>query len=239
MACAPGEKPGAAGATDAFPTGAGINVNVRTPDDYDPTVGVPLVVVFSPAGAQADTTEPYTGLTPDVLALGWIVAYVDHVSPMSVEIVANAGAVVDDIVGNWCIDTERMYYTGHSDGGTVSEILLAIDEDGLGPAAAAPSNAGVTGTTLTSTGCPAEPKPVMVIHSANDGLFPPPEFGIGAAEVWASSCNNCAAEPVKEGPCLRWPDCDGDVLTLYCETAGQHGSWTQLNAQMLQFFQQT
>jgi hypothetical protein len=76
----------------------------------------------------------------------------------------------------------------------------------------------------------------MIIHSANDGLFPPPEFGVGAADVWAS-CNGCSTTTVDEGPCVRYPDCDEDVITLYCETSGQHGSWTGLNTQMIEFFE--
>ena len=234
--CAAGSKPGAAGSTDAMPTAVGVAINVRTPADYDPTVAYPLVVVYAPAGGDADLTESFTGLTNNALDGGYVIAYADHVSPMSLEIVEGLQPILDDIVDTWCIDTERVFFTGHSDGGTIAEILLARDETDPQPRAAAPSNAGVTGMLLSQVGCPSAPKPVMVIHSANDGLFPPANgFGFDAAEVWAG-CNGCAAEPVADGPCVRWPGCDDDVPTLFCETAGQHGQWTNLNTTMFEFF---
>lgn len=234
--CPAGSKPGAAGSTDAMPTAAGVSINVRTPADYDPTVAYPLVVVYAPAGGDADLTEAFTGLTNNALDGGYVIAYADHVSPMSLEIIEGLQPILDDIVDTWCIDTERVFFTGHSDGGTMAEILLARDETDPQPRAAAPSNAGVTGMLLSQVGCPSVPKAVMVIHSANDGLFPPANgFGLDAAEVWAG-CNGCDPQPVDDGPCIRWPNCDDDVPTLFCETAGQHGQWTNLNATMFEFF---
>jgi polyhydroxybutyrate depolymerase len=76
----------------------------------------------------------------------------------------------------------------------------------------------------------------MVIHSSGDTLFSVAEgFGYQAAQFWAA-CNACAADPVDDGTCLRWSDCADGVPTLYCETSGQHGQWTGLNAEMFAFF---
>ena len=232
--CEPGSKPGASGSTNDWPTAAGVTVNVRTPDDYDATVATPLIVVFAPAGADAYDTEGFTGLTPAAVGAGYAIAYVDHVSPMTIGIIDGLSVVLDDLVDEWCVDPSRVYYTGHSDGGSISEALLAIDEDDPRPTAAAPSAAGITGTTMSQIGCPPQPRPIMVMHSAMDGLFPPASgFGLGAAEVWAD-CNGCSGEPTLVGACLQFPGCTAQ--TLYCEGNGTHGQWPGQNDEIIAFF---
>ena len=232
--CEAGSKPGSVGSTDDMATAAGIAINVRTPDDYDATVAHPVIVVFAPAGATADTTESFTGLTPDALDAGYIIAYADHVSPMNLGIIEGLSPVLDDVVDTWCVDTERVYYTGHSDGGTISEVLLSIDEEDPRPAAAAPSAAGITGPTMNMIGCPPEPRPIMVVHSINDGLFPPASgFGLDAAQVWAD-CNGCSGDPTPNGGCIEWPGCTAQ--TLYCEGSGSHGQWPAINDEIIAFF---
>lgn len=234
--CPPGSKPGSAGSSDGVSTSAGVNINVRTPANYDPTVAYPVVVVFAPAVATAAQTEAFTGLTADALAAGYVIAYADHVSPMTIPAIEQLGAILDDIAETWCIDPARVFFTGHSDGGTISEVLLALDQSEPRPRAAAPSAAGINGPTMMQIGCPAEPTPIMIIHSANDDLFQVANgFGADTASVWAN-CNGCVGAPVEEGPCIRWLGCTDDVATLYCETSGSHGQWTNLNAEMFAFF---
>jgi polyhydroxybutyrate depolymerase len=75
----------------------------------------------------------------------------------------------------------------------------------------------------------------MVIHSREDELFPPPAYGYGPAQWWAA-CNHCTAQtrPAASG-CVEHVGCAPGTRTLYCETAGPHRNWPDLNGTMLDF----
>lgn len=235
--CEPDSRPGEAGITDGAQTRAGFLYNVRTPDDYDPTVAIPLLMVYAPAGGQAGTTETFTGLTPDALARGWMVAYANHVSPQSVEAVQPLADIAVDITETWCVDTERVYLTGHSDGGSADHIIAGFEQLPFAPAGMAPSAAGISAGTLTQFTCPDAAIPTLVLHSRNDGLFPVSDgFGRGAA-VWWADCNGCdatASAPDANG-CERWSACTDDAAVMYCQNTGSHGTWPRQNALMLDF----
>ncbi|MFO0636530.1 MAG: hypothetical protein U0168_27180 [Nannocystaceae bacterium] len=234
--CEPGSKPGAAGNTDGWVNDFGVLVNLRMPADYDPTSAVPLVVVYAPAGADAGLTEQFTGLTEPTLAQGWAIAYVDHITPMSVQAVADASVIPGLIAAQWCIDPARIYLTGHSDGGTIAEVSINVAVDPPLPRAAAPSAAGITGSTLGQVGCPDHAVSMMIMHSTGDALFPVAEgFGADAAQFWAD-CNGCGGDPVDDGTCATWADCDDGTTVAYCEGAGVHGQWPGLDAEILAFF---
>lgn len=234
--CEPGSKPGAAGNTDGWVNDFGVLVNLRMPAAYDPTVAVPLVVVYAPAGADAGLTEQFTGLTEPTLAQGWAIAYVDHITPMSVQVVADASVIPGLIAAQWCIDPDRIYLTGHSDGGTIAEVSINVAVDPPLPRAAAPSAAGITGSTLAQVGCPDHAVSMMIMHSTGDALFPVAEgFGADAAQFWAD-CNGCAGDPVDDGTCATWSMCDDGTSVAYCEGAGVHGQWPGLDDEILAFF---
>jgi len=233
--CAPGAKPGEAGSTDGLASSTGTPYNVRVPEDYDPTVGHPLLMVYSPAGATEFDTEMFTGLTPDGLAAGYIVAYADWRSPQYDAYVADLGSIPALIAEQWCVDENRVYLTGYSDGGTMASLMVLWEEAQPVPAAFAPSAAGVNGAYLSPQPCPP-PIPVMVLHSSGDTLFP--GFGAQAAAWWAE-CNGCTAgpgEPAADG-CVAYTGCVEEVEVQYCEGTGAHGYWQDLNESMIQFFE--
>jgi polyhydroxybutyrate depolymerase len=215
---------------------AGLDYDVRIPAGYDATVGHPLLVVYSPAGVtQPLQTEQFTGLTPSAGARGYIVAYVNHTVPDTARF-ADAGRIPELVAARWCVDSARVYLTGHSDGGTVASVVVLDQLSSLPPAAIAPSAAGVPAGYLAQSGCPPT-TPVMVLHSKNDGLFTPPEFGSGAADWWAS-CATCGAAgaPLANG-CVSYEGCGDGVDVQYCEGFGSHGQWPPMNDAMLDFFE--
>jgi len=237
--CEPASRDGRAGSTDGVLSAGNIRYNVRTPDDYDDAVAHPLLMVYAPAGANAGQTEQFTGLTPDALARGWVVAYANHVSPRSVDDIQPLAEVVGEVAETWCIDTERVYLTGHSDGGSADHVIAGFTQLGYEPAGIAPSAAGINTATLSQFTCPASPVPAFIMHSRNDGLFPVSEgFGGGAAEWWAS-CNGCGATPSAPDAsgCVRWTGCTDDAEVVYCENAGSHGTWPRVNGAMLDFLE--
>jgi polyhydroxybutyrate depolymerase len=234
--CEPGSLDGAAGATDDEQTPGGLLYNVRTPDDYDPTVAHPLILVASPAGADRIRNEQFTRLTPDATAAGYVIAYVGNIQPNDPAGIEELKKIPGLVQDEWCIDPERVFVTGHSNGGTLSHMLAGWGDSMLEPAptAIAPSAAGVSPGVLPSLTCRA-PLPALVMHSSSDTLFP--GYGKPAADWWAS-CNGCDStfdEPFSNG-CLPYSNCPEGANVVFCEGSGVHGAWPNLNAFMIAFF---
>jgi len=234
--CEPGSLDGAAGATNDEQTPGGLPYNVRTPDDYDPTVAHPMILVAAPAGADRYQNEQFTGLTPDATGAGYLIAYVGNVSPNDTAGVAEVAKIPGLMADKWCIDLERVFVTGHSNGGTLSHMLAGWEGVMLEPAprAIAPSAAGMSASALSGLTCRA-PLPALVMHSRNDTLFE--DLGKPAADWWAS-CNGCDPtfdEPFNNG-CLPYANCPEGANVVYCEGSAAHGVWPDLNSFMIAFF---
>jgi polyhydroxybutyrate depolymerase len=212
---------------------AGVAFTVRTPRNYDPRYRHSLLVVFAPAGTDAAASERLTGLTGVATAAGFIVAYVDH-RPLSLAAIRDLGAVPDMIAESWCIDPDRIFLTGHSDGGTVATALALSPPPNRHYAGIAPSAAGFAARDLAAYPCPP-PLAVFVAHGAADTLFP--GFGRQAAKVWAA-CNRCdAAAPQAIGDgCVEFRGCARGARTVYCEHGGRHTHWPAQNRRLIEFF---
>jgi polyhydroxybutyrate depolymerase len=204
--CQPGSKPGPAGASDEEETDDGIRFSVRTPTNYKDTVAHPLLVVYAPAGRDREETEAFTHLTREAAAAGFIVAYADHrrLSPEEAVRLAQLPKAVEE---KWCIDSKRVFLTGHSDGGTTTMAIAFFNGTKHIPAAIAPSAVGIRGDDLADRNC-VKPIPVMMMHSRRDKLFP--NYGKEAIEWWAN-CNKCATKKYNledrkalSGKPMRW-----------------------------------
>ena len=231
--CQEGEREGRAGATDGEASADGIRFNVRTPSNYDATVAHPLLMVYAPGGQSRWMSEQFTGLTPSATGAGFVVVYADH-RPLGIPSIEQLSTIPGLVAKKWCIDEQRVYVTGHSDGGTMSMALAVLDRTKKLPSAIAPSAAGWTGKDLEAFQC-RTPIPVMIMHSANDSLFP----GWGAqAGAWWAACNQCDVATTKkiEGGCIAYQQCAPGGATLYCEGTGGHREWPNLNRLMLAFF---
>ena len=231
--CAPGTRPGLAGIRDDQRSATGIGYNVRTPANYDPRVAHPLLMVYAPAGVNRFGSESLTGLTRAATQAGFIVAYANR-RRLSIDVIQELGTIPGLIAEKWCVDLDRIFLTGHSDGGTVAVALAVLDHTRHIPTAIAPSAAGFTAQDLGAFACPA-PLSVMVMHSAEDRHFP--GYGRQIADWWAA-CNRCEkqASPRRADGCRSYPNCAGGVRTLYCEGTGSHLEWPDLNPQLLAFF---
>lgn len=232
QSCQDESRQGESGATHGEKTQEGIHYNVRTPLNYNETIAHPLLVVYAPARANRAKSEKLTGLTYAATSAGFIIAYADHpaLSPSST---VELGTIAKLIAKKWCVDEERIYFTGHSDGGTVSMALAFMNGTRDIPTAIAPSAAGITYRDLSSHSCP-QPISVLVMHSKNDHLFP----GYGSeTSGWWAACNECSPIPKKlDNGCIAYRECKNDVKTWYCEGEELHAKWPQRNQQLLDFF---
>lgn len=231
--CPAGSRTGAAGAIDGKVSADGIRYMVRTPSNYDATFGHPLLMVYAPAGHSRWESERFAGLTTLATVAGFIVVYTDH-KQLNIPTIEQLGMIPSEVAKEWCIDEQRVFVSGHSDGGTVSMALAVLDKTRKIPAAIAPSAAGWTGKDLEGFQC-RDSLPVMIMHSKNDKLFP----GWGAeTSAWWAACNHCDVTKTKqlEGGCRAYQGCASGGATLYCEGTGSHRDWPNLNRIMLDFF---
>jgi polyhydroxybutyrate depolymerase len=232
LRCESGAKPGEAGDSNGESTGEGIKFNVRTPLNYDPGIAHPLLMVYAQAGSNRTRTEKTTGLTLEATTAGFIVAYADHpeLSPTST---IELGTIPGLVAKKWCVDQQRVFLTGHSDGGTTTMALAFMAGTKHIPTAIAPSAAGISYQDLQNRKCP-EPLPVMIMHSANDHLFP--KYGVEVSGWWAA-CNQCDPIPEKmDNGCLAYSGCAKGVKTWYCEGDKPHAQWPEMNSTLIKFF---
>jgi polyhydroxybutyrate depolymerase len=206
---------------------------VKTPANYDPLRAHPLIVVYAPHGANRFLSERFVGLSHAATEAGFVIAYADSHS-LEPRHLQELGRIPGEVAMRWCIDPGRVFFTGHSDGGTAATALAVLGKATPAPAAIAPSAAGFRRDDLEAYACPA-PIPVMVLQNRDDELFP--GFGRGAAEWWAG-CNGCdrsRPEPRADG-CVVYPDCRSGAATLFCESEGEHAVWPERNRSLLEFF---
>ncbi|ORU93651.1 MAG: hypothetical protein A6F70_06190 [Cycloclasticus sp. symbiont of Bathymodiolus heckerae] len=232
----PSDKTGISGNSEDNKTSAGATYNLRTPSNYDPSVAHPLIVVFAPAGTSARKSERHVHLTKEATEAGFIIAFAKN-KRLSLRALKQLSSIPNDIKNKWCINPERIYYTGHSDGGTITNALTFLPSSEAKPTAIAPSAAGMDSNSLKQYSCP-KPLPVMVFHNKDDSHFE--GFGKQAADWWAQ-CNQCSDElsPPDSNGCRSYNNCSANAQTYYCESPGSHSDWPNKNNRLITFFNAT
>ncbi|MCZ6774244.1 MAG: poly(3-hydroxybutyrate) depolymerase [Proteobacteria bacterium] len=229
--CSQGKRSGSAGRVNGAQAIAGIRFNLRTPSNYDATRAHPLLVVYAAATHGAAGSERFTGLTREATGRGIIVAYVESrpLSPRMIRVLAEIPGIIEK---DWCIDHDRIYLTGHSDGATTSAAIVFLGNIDLVPGAIAISAPGIRQIDLAQYDCPA-PLSVMITQQAHDALFPGYAAEIAA---WFATCNHCKTTTrPPDGRCFDYEGCPVGGRTRFCETDGTHRQWPGLNTEMLEF----
>lgn len=229
LVCSKSDAPGTAGRHRMRST-TGVPYTVVTPVNYQPQYAHPLLLVFAPAGFSAGLSERFAGMTQQATARGYVLAFVSSGPPLSIETVKRMAVIPAEIASSWCIAPGRIYASGHSDGGTVSLALAALQAHQGTVDAIAISGAGWQSGDFLGMTCP-KPLPVIIMHGAKDRHFP--GFGRDAAHWW-SSCNACAGEEAVDAlGCRRYTGCAAE--TIYCETPRSHWRWAGDVHQALEF----
>jgi polyhydroxybutyrate depolymerase len=226
-ACAAGSRSGLPGGDDAFASPNGTAIIVRTPTTYDPTIASPLIVVYSAANKHSSDTETATALTMPATARGYIVAYVDHITPQTDADIQEAADSATAVINTWCVDSKRVYMTGHSDGGSMTHLVLLAGL--IDAAAVAPSAAGINSDYVAHSTCTTRPVPHLEIHSSGDSLFPISQgFGPDVAK-WYATCSSCDPTPsaMDADACQVYSNCSGGAEVKYCQGTAHHGAWPQ------------
>lgn len=149
---------------------------IHTPAGWNGKTALPLVLSFHGLGSTAEqqrtsdgfvarsdkdkfvVVHPQAGGTLGALGAAWDLKGTSEVDYVS--------ALLDDVEGRMCIDPSRVYATGLSYGGAMTDLLACNMADRI--AAAAPVSA-----YLPKIDCkPSQPVPMMSFHGVEDQLLP-------------------------------------------------------------------
>ncbi len=210
-----------------------MHFNVTTPTNYRSDYAHPLLIVWAPSGMSENLSERFTGLTRQATEQGYVVVHTRSV-PLGIKALTALSAIPGEVIKNWCIDPALVFYTGHSDGGTVSNALSVMPESVFHPKALAPSAMGMQGKDMQAYTCPT-PTNVMLMHNKGDGHFP--DYGSEVVEWWAS-CNQCSGQtvPSQHPGCVEYTGCAQGITTLFCEAEGNHAHWPGPEHNPVSFF---
>lgn len=218
---------------------------LHVPAGYTGESAVPLVLNFHGYTSNPEQQAAFSGMSTKADTAGFIVAYPEGLNASfngggccgqartdNVDDVGFARAVVADIQSKACVDRRRIYATGMSNGGFMTQ-RLACDAADLF-AAVAPV-AGVNG--VAAADCkPSRPISMMHFHGTMDSLVPYTGGGLSASisvadsfSGWAAR-NGCTGDPSEtfsngSTRCMTHKSCkDGVDLTL-CTTEGGGHCW--------------
>lgn len=209
---------------DASDLAAGLpRLLVRAPSNYRDDVAHGLLVVFSPAGFSPALTERFMGLTKLATRRGVIVAYVAS-QPLSEPLASRLTRVPGAVARHWCIDASRIAFVGHSDGGTLAQVV-ALQSPAAGvlrPRAIVASGAGLLESDFGTLDCAAASGlDVLIVHGRNDRHFA--DYGASATRGW-SRCLACGSDPVTDAfDCQHHAGCRGHLT--FCQHEGRHWTW--------------
>ncbi len=198
-------------------TSSGVKRTYRlyVPKGYDPAKKTPLVLNFHGFGSNAVEQENYARMPAKADAAGFITVAADGTSnprrwyiygrtePGYVDDFAFTRELIARLSSQLCIDPDRVYATGISNGGGMSSLAACELNDLL--AAFAP----VAGSPYSQALCQGKaPIPVIAFHGTDDALVPfeggaGGRLGLALNSVrqnmknWAGH-NGCGADPQSE-----------------------------------------
>jgi polyhydroxybutyrate depolymerase len=125
---------------------------------------------------------------------------------------AFVAAMLDEIERRYCIDRERVFATGFSNGGFFSVLLACAMAERF--AAVAPVGAGPLAVPCT----PGRAVPILIHHGRRDGIVPV-ERARSLRDRWIER-NGCR-ESASDG-CERHTQCRDGAVVEYCEDDSPH-----------------
>jgi poly(3-hydroxybutyrate) depolymerase len=197
---------------------------LRLPSNYDPNTPTPLVFAWHGLGGSAAGAQLYFGIDAQIGDAA-IIAYPDALPLESMggstgweleesgRDVAFFDAMVDTLTEGLCIDSERIFSTGHSFGGYMSNTLGCFRSDVL-RAIAPVAGGGPFGSCNGSVAA-------WLTHGEADSVVPLSQ-GEGSRDHWLSA-NGCQSttEPTAPAGCEAYEGCGEDTV-IWCPHPGGH-----------------
>ncbi|HET9934212.1 MAG TPA: Ricin and poly(3-hydroxybutyrate) depolymerase fusion [Polyangiaceae bacterium] len=227
------------GASDALKSGrATLDVSgssreyiLKLPDNYDPNHPYKLIFAFHARGGNASqvaggSNNDYYGLfsrsggsaifvSPEGLDAGW--------RNENGRDIAFVKAMLSAFNAKLCIDQRRIFSTGFSFGGMMSDAIGCAMADVF--RAIAPMSGGVPNADHPYSGCDQvnmHPIAVWMAHGDNDTVVPLAD-GKAALDIFLkrSQCQT-QTSPVSPSPCVAYQGCQADYPITLCQFSGGH-----------------
>ena len=220
------------------------------PKSYDPEKAMPLVIVFAGATQSVDDIAAMSKWHRLGEEKGFMTAYPESVdgwwndgvvtTPATLEIddVAFAQSLIEDITGKWCVDKDRIFVSGASNGANMSARLICELSNEIAAAGVAGG-----GNFPFRDGCePDRPVPIVIFFGTEDPVIPyeggdspyTSDMGFtdlpsveGGVKAWAE-LYGCNPDPTEESitsevSLVSYSNCDGEAeVSLYRVDGGGH-----------------
>lgn len=232
----------------------GRNYRVHLPAQFDRSTYYPLVMIYSGKGATPETIEQAFGMDslPAIMAYPQPSASIDHSlawegAPYSSKSddVAFTSAILDQLQAKLCIDKNRVYATGLSNGGGFTSLLSCKLSDRFA------AYAVISGAMYAPAGdcTPPRPVPLLAIHGDSDpvvpynGSFTRQLPNIDAWATRRAELNGCATsftDNIVPGQvATTWSSCRNNATVKSIRIVGGGHSWGLItNAELWQFLSQ-
>jgi poly(3-hydroxybutyrate) depolymerase len=204
------------------------------PSGYDPNTPLSLVFAWHGLGGSGALARLYFGVEQQSAGQA-VFVYADGIAaPFSNGLpgwdlgengdVLLFDAILDEVTASHCIDESRIFSTGHSFGGYMSNALGCWRPNVV--RAIAPVASGGPPFTCTST----QPVAAWITHGSADAIVAPSK-GIEARDHWLAA-NQCdtTTSAVSPSPCAAYDGCIGGAPLHWCEHGGDH-DWPSFAAE--------
>ncbi len=210
---------------------------LHIPKDYDPEFNYPLIFAWHGLGGSGDVAQNYFGIEQhagdDAIIVYPDALYLDEYDATGWEVNPNGydfnffDALYDHLLGNLCIDASRVFSTGHSFGGYMTNYLGCYRADvfnAIAPVAGGPPWGSCGG-----------PVAAWITHGSADDVVELSE-GEAAREKWLTQ-NDCGdtSSATDPDPCVAYEGCTRDVH--WCLHTGGHEWPAFAGAAIWDFFQ--
>ncbi len=218
--------------------------DVHLPANYDPSKATPVVLNFHGLGSNAGQQQAYSKMIAKSDAEGFIAVHPEGTGARqswnagycceaavqnNTDDVAFVRAMLDELESRLCVDKDRVFAAGMSNGGFMSHRLACDLSDRI--AAVAP----VAGYNVTQACAPGRAVPVLHFHGTSDQTVPYEAGANGfpgvrpSLEAWAQR-NGCGATPsesfrMADAHCDSWPSCSGGSEVILCTIDGGGHTW--------------
>lgn len=219
-------------------------LRVHIPPSYDPNTPTPVVLNYHGRSMSASQQEAFSAMSEVADQNGFIIVYPEGTG--NVEQTWNAGfccgsaqaqnvddvgftaAILDELEANLCIDTNRVYTVGMSNGGFMSHRLGCELADRI-------TAIGAVAGTLAVTNCsPSRPVPVLHFHGTADNVVPyggivGPDSAPSTTARWVQ-LNGCSESSEvyfaqDDVTCERWTGCNAGAEVRLCTIDGGGHTW--------------
>jgi poly(3-hydroxybutyrate) depolymerase len=229
-----GMEPVAAGSATLQVNGMERQYLVALPQTYDRNRPYPLVLAFHGAGLTGPQFRSFFNLVTPVGTDGIVVYPTGLGGGWDVRRdVPFVDALLMKLESSYCIDAQRIFATGHSNGGFFTNALGCQRGDAL--RAIAPMSGGQQQRASSCTGNVA----VWISHGNADDIVMT-SYGRQSRDFWVArnECDAMMVMPVSSSPCVEYLGCAAGAPVRYCEYDGGHNLMPMSAQTIWAFFKQ-